>query len=203
MLVGEIMCKDIVTVCEEDIIIKALRLMVEYKIRHLPVVQKASPQKLVGFLTGHDIKRGMTGEDEETPPRLKDVMHSKVLTVSSRTLVQDASRILVVNRIGGLPVVDDGKLVGIITSHDILAIFIEMMDALQKSSRIDVLVTKHGDVEVIRELLQSEECQILGIGMVPDTGDDLVYSIRIERTDTTPLCNLLHDAGYTVREHFS
>ncbi len=203
MLIGEIMCKDVISANENDTIVTALRLMVEHNIRHLPVVAGDNPQKLVGFLTGHDIKREMTGENEEKPPRLKEILHTRVLKVSPQTLVQDAAQILVLNRIGGLPVVDEGKLVGIITNHDILAIFIEMMNALQESSRIDVLVSKHEDVEIIRELLLSEECKVLGIGMIPDSDDELVYSIRIQRTDTTPLCNLLHDAGYIVREHFS
>jgi CBS domain-containing membrane protein len=62
---------------------------------------------------------------------LREIMRDDVHTVSSRDLLRDAAQILLEHKYGCLPVVDDGKLVGIITEADFLRLTISLMDALE------------------------------------------------------------------------
>jgi len=206
MFVAEVMSKEITTVFPEENIVTALRVMVQNNIRHLPVTDSKNPKKLIGFITGHDVKRGLNNAEEakkaETQVLIQDIMQKEITTVTTHTYIQDAARLMFERRIGGLPVVSDGELVGIITSHDVLGIFIEIMDGLQESARIDVEISKNDDLEAIRLLLEEEGCEILGIGLLPETDSESIYSFRIKHQDTMPLHNLLLDAGFKVIEHF-
>lgn len=206
MFVGEIMSKDLISVFQQDQISIALQLMVKHNIRHLPVVDIADKTKLVGIITSREVKQsvnqGNNDVHELMTVTVEKVMQKEVATVTSKTFVQDAARILYAKKIGGLPVVDKRKLVGIITYQDILGVFIELMDGLQKSARIDVQVHNLKDVEEIKLLLESEDCKLIGIGLVSDKNGEEVYSFRIKHRETEPLYNLLTDAGYKVVEHF-
>lgn len=206
MFVGEIMSKELVTLTPDKNIGEALKLMLKHDVRHIPVVDHANKEKLVGIITSRDVKESMHAVENDThhlkPHKIEDVMQKKVSTVTSKTYVQDAAKIIYKKKFGGLPVVDKGKLVGIITYQDIIGVFIELMDGLQKSSRIDVKVKKLEDVEEIKALLEAEDCELIGIGQVSEKEDEDVYSFRIKHRETQPLCNLLSDAGYRVLEHF-
>lgn len=61
------------------------------------------------------------------------------ITIDPETSIDEAARIIYKYKIGGLPVITEGKLVGIITITDILEAFIELMGLLKSSSRLDVI----------------------------------------------------------------
>jgi|HubBroStandDraft_5_1064220.scaffolds.fasta_scaffold47885_2 acetoin utilization protein AcuB len=94
--------------------------MREGDFRAVPVVK--DDDLVVGIITDRDVRR-LTGQLEVT--RVKDAMTETVLTVSLTTTMQEAARLLRQRKIGGLPVVEDGKLVGMITVTDVLQAFTE------------------------------------------------------------------------------
>ncbi|MBI5184286.1 MAG: CBS domain-containing protein [Nitrospinae bacterium] len=206
MFVGEIMSKELITLFPNDKISAALKLMVKHDVRQLPVVDKTDKSKLLGIVTSRDVKlnvnQGKNDVHELKSVSVESVMQRDLDTVTSKTFVQDAARLLYIKKTGGFPVVDKGKLVGIITYQDILGVFIELMDGLQKSARIDVQVKNLEDVEEIKRLLESKDCKMIGIGQVSEKHGEEVYSFRIKHRETLPLCNLLSNAGYKVVEHF-
>lgn len=86
--------------------------------RSIPVVEK---ETVIGVVTDRDI-RLCTGYLEDTAAR--HFMNKPVITVAPSTSVKEAARLLCERKIGGLPVIEDGKLVGIITTTDVLAALI-------------------------------------------------------------------------------
>lgn len=125
------MTPDPVTIDFNDSLTKANRLFKANKIRHLPVV---SGSKLVGILSYTDILRisfGNTFDQSEADEGIFDmlsinqVMKHSPVTVSSDDTIKDAGQILATNEFHALPVMDQGKLVGIITTTDIIKYFLE------------------------------------------------------------------------------
>src|SRR5205807_2382370 len=91
-------------------------------VRHVPVEDEEG--RLVGLVTHRDLLRllsqGITANSENRLT-VRDIMNSQPLTVSSSTPTLDAIETMQTNKVGCLPVVDDGQLVGILTSYDFLA----------------------------------------------------------------------------------
>ena len=109
------------------------RTMLRNGFRRLPVI---SEDKLVGMITSTDFIR-LLGSDwafehlktgnvrEITNVRIKDIMVKDVITIDEDTTLYDAVEIMISNNIGALPVVHDGKLIGILTEKDAVSYFKE------------------------------------------------------------------------------
>lgn len=127
MRVSEWMTRSVESVGPETPISEAKQLMERRKIRHLPVVEKG---RLVGIVTDRDIRLNLPSpatslsvwEINYLLARLSvgEVMTKKPITVEAGKPVTDAAKIMLDHRIGALPVVEDGQLVGIVTETDLL-----------------------------------------------------------------------------------
>lgn len=126
---------ELVTLLPDQTLREAVRLEMQRKIRHIPVVDGTT---LVGIVTDRDIKRALpsplTGQlaREEYDSVLDETRISKVMTrdpqtVSPDTTLAEAVQLMFDKRIGGLPVVENGKLVGIFTQTDALALCLELL----------------------------------------------------------------------------
>ncbi|MCS7281772.1 MAG: CBS domain-containing protein [Anaerolineae bacterium] len=148
MLVGERMTKRPITVTEDTSLPEALELMRQNRIRRLPVLDKHG--NLVGIVTELDLLKASpspatTLSIYEIPYllskiKMRDIMTRNVITVTEDTPIEEAARIMADNKIGGLPVMRDGRLVGIITETDIFKILLELFGARQKGIRLTLLV---------------------------------------------------------------
>jgi acetoin utilization protein AcuB len=108
----------------------AVTLMVRNKIRHLPVVDRAGA--LCGVVTDRDLRHRLFGPDAfravgSVPVKtllsnvlVRDVMSAPVVSVGADAEVEEAARLMAENKLGSLPVVDGGRLVGIVTETDLL-----------------------------------------------------------------------------------
>ena len=109
-----------------------------HDIRHPPVVEG---DRLVGWITSRDLREvllaSMIGKIT-----IQDVMMQEFLTVSPAR-VEEAARLAHEHKIGGMPVMEAGRLVGIITVMDLLGAFLSMLGLLQASSRLDLLLEDH------------------------------------------------------------
>src|SRR5208282_2605960 len=92
------------------------QMMIQQRVRSVPVLENG---QLVGLLTDRDI--ALADTTPETAVAL--LMTREVITVSPKTSIQEAARLLLVCEVDGLPVVENQKLVGIITRSDILRVF--------------------------------------------------------------------------------
>jgi len=114
---------------------EAVLLAMRRKIRHIPIVEAG---KLVGILTDRDIKKAMpsllTGVDQEEYRRILSATRvSQIMTRSPTTTTPDAPlrevvRTLCDKKFGALPVVEGGRVVGIITETDLLRAFLKVLE---------------------------------------------------------------------------
>jgi acetoin utilization protein AcuB len=120
MLVRDRMVRNPVTVGPKDSLFHAQRKMKEGGFRQLPVLEDG---RLVGIVTDRDIR---LHERHLRITTVSAAMTQGVITVSPTASIQDATRLLLQNKIGGLPVLEGEKLVGIITITDVLRAFLEL-----------------------------------------------------------------------------
>jgi acetoin utilization protein AcuB len=138
----------LILVTPDTPITEAQRLMQEHNIQHLPVV--ADHHNLVGLLTREAMLRAVPWsaaslsalETQYILSKVKagKVMIREVITVAEDMAAEEAARIMVDHKIGCLPVLREGDLVGIITDIDLLATTMEMLGARQPGLRLSVTV---------------------------------------------------------------
>ncbi len=119
--VGQFMSTDLFTVRPDDLVDLAASVMDWRHVRHVPV--EDDDGRLVGLVTHrtvlHLLSRGVPSRDQSRLT-VREIMKADPLTVSSNTWTLEAMEIMRREKVGCLPVVDDGKLVGIVTSYDFL-----------------------------------------------------------------------------------
>ena len=128
---SEIMHRNLVTADKEASLRRARRILDQHRIRHLLVVDG---KRLVGIVTDRDIRTAApsskspltTAEREEFMDELKvvEVMSRRLITASPDTTIREAARVMVSEKIGCLPVVNENQLVGIVTETDLLEILV-------------------------------------------------------------------------------
>ena len=115
------------TIGPDDTLAKAKEIMNVGGFRRLPVVKDGA---IVGMLTERDLRQHW-GYLEST--KVDGAMASPVVAVTSHTTVQEAARLMIHRKIGGLPIVDAGKLIGIVTAIDMLKAFLEVVDNFERT----------------------------------------------------------------------
>ena len=127
---------------------ESLNLMHKEHIRRLPVVDKRGG--LVGIVSESDLLHASPSDATSlsiwelnyliSKVTVDELMSREVITIGEDTPLEEAARIMADKKIGGLPVVRDNKVVGIITETDLFKIFLEMLGAAEPGVRIAVLV---------------------------------------------------------------
>jgi acetoin utilization protein AcuB len=130
--VGDRMSSPSITVTSEDSLQSAIDLLYKHNIRELPVVENGS---LIGIVTDRDLRQvspsyPLFRDQQEIQCHLRNIkvasaMTADPLVVSPKTPLVEAAKLLHAYRIGSLPVVEKGKVVGIISVTDVLKVFIE------------------------------------------------------------------------------
>jgi CBS domain-containing protein len=126
--VSTIMTSDVITLNHTDNLETAERLFKSRNIRHIPVV---SGDAIIGMLSYTDLLRisfadGAYEEEENVETvvynmfTIEQVMAKNLVSINSQTLIKEAAEILAKKEFHALPVVDDGKLVGILTTTDLI-----------------------------------------------------------------------------------
>lgn len=117
-----------VTVTPETSVSEARQLMERRRIRHLPVVEQSG--RLVGIVTDRDIRLNLPSPATSLSVweinyllaklTVGEVMTRRVITIETGRSVEEAARLMLEHRIGSLPVMEGGRLVGIVTETDLL-----------------------------------------------------------------------------------
>ncbi len=131
MIVQDYMTKDPVTVRADDPLSRVGEVFDVEKFRHLPVVDAS--RNLVGILSDRDLRNIQcameileTSVQGEQHVLVKDVMTATVRSVSAGDSLKSAAELFLSLRVGALPVVEDGKLAGILSYTDVLRAFISL-----------------------------------------------------------------------------
>ena len=173
MLVRDRMTLNPVTITPEVSVTEALRLMTDRKIRRLPVINGSGD--LVGIVSDRDLLLASPSpatslavweiHDLLAKLTVEKCMAKDVITVSEDTPLEEAARIMVDRRIGGLPVVNAGKLVGIITESDLFNILLELLGGRRKGVRLTVATTgAKGTLADVTKTIYEAGGNIVGLG---------------------------------------
>jgi CBS domain-containing protein len=127
MLVREVMNRNVVITKPDANLREAAKQMNQHHIGSLVVVDE---EKIVGILTERNILIAIAEGKDPEDTQVKDVMREKVVTIEPDKMVEDAVELMTKNRIKKLPVVESGKLVGIITCSDIAVVEPKLIEAI-------------------------------------------------------------------------
>jgi acetoin utilization protein AcuB len=196
MKIYTLMIPNPITITANSSIPEAIELMKINSIRHLPVVSEGN--QLEGFLTLADLKQGlipsMLGD-----LTLQDLMIREPITVGPDDEIETAAQLIYQHKIGGMPVVKNGKLVGIITASDILRAFIDMMGILSSTSRIDVLIgDRPGALKKAMQIVTDKGGDIINVGMTAQQTGQRIYYIRLSACKTNIIKKALETEGFEV-----
>ena len=200
MRVGEIMNKEPITISPETRVGQALKLMQQHQIRHLPVIEEGF---MVGWISARTLREVLLASMLEVIT-VGDVMVEAPFSVTPETSVEEAARLVHEHKIGGMPVLDGEKLVGVITVNDLLSAFINMLGLLRSSSRLDLLLdTKPETLEEASRLIQTNGGKIINIALGPSKNNKRCYFFRLEKCDLEPIIATLKDQGYQVVDYIA
>lgn len=150
MLVKERMSHPVITIRPETTMQEALGIMRREHVRRLPVVDKHG--QLVGIVTDADLDKASPSEattlsvweirDLISKVKVERIMAHEVITIDDETPIEEAARIMADSKISGLPVLHEGKLVGLITETDLFKLFLELFGAREPGVRLTVEVPR-------------------------------------------------------------
>lgn len=210
MLVRERMSTNPVTITTDCNITQALRVMRENQVRRLPVLDQDG--ELLGIVSEKDLLYASPSPATSlsiyemhyllSQLRVAELMTTDLMTVNSDTPLEEAARIMADNKIGGLPVLDDGQLVGIITETDIFKVFLELLGARDKGLRLTVEIPERkGEMARITTAIADLGGNILALGSF--LGDDpttAVVTVKVEDVPTDILLSAMEDLDLTIMD---
>jgi len=127
MLVREVMNPEVLTVGEDITVKEAATTMYKKNIGSLVVVEK---EKIVGIITEGDILKTIARDLDVNATLITQVMTKDVITIDPDKTIEDAVNLMTGNKIKKIPVVHDGKLVGIITASDIVVVEPKLIESI-------------------------------------------------------------------------
>jgi acetoin utilization protein AcuB len=201
MLVGERMSKPVISVQPQMPIQEAHNLMKRERVRRFPVVTQAG--KLVGIVSESDLLHASPSDVTSLSVwelnylisriKVEEVMSRDVRTVAEDTPVEAAARIMADNKIGGMPVVRDGEVVGMITETDLFKIFLEMLGARYAGVRLTALVPNiPGELAQITSAIHDNGGNIISLSTaLGDSTETGLVTIKVEGIEAETLRTLV------------
>ncbi len=207
MLVGERMTRNPVTITEDANIDDALHLMREKKVRRLPVMDHSG--RMVGIVSDKDLLHASPSPATTlsiyemhyllSKLTVKRVMSSPVITVGSNTPLEEAARIMADNKIGGLPVVEDGRLTGIITETDVFKLLIELLGARTPGLRATLAVPEaKGQLARITACIADLGGNIVSLVTSGEREGERQVTVKASDVDPEKLRRALDEIGVTI-----
>jgi acetoin utilization protein AcuB len=192
MKVNDWMVRNVITIDPEVGVKDALAVMKKHSVRHLPVVENGA---FIGLITSGDVKQAILTCMLETL-KVKNVMLTNPYTIRRDNSLEDAARLIYEKNIGCLPVVEDGKVLGILTVNDILKAFIDIMGVLKAGSRMDVILKHvHGSFDEVVSIIAQKGGFIISVGMSLNE-DETIHHFRVSGGDIQGMAEELVRLGY-------
>jgi len=179
MLVEGRMSKPVIAIQPDMPIHDVLNLFKQEQIRRAPIVKNG---KLIGIVSDIDLINASPSQATTlsvwemnyliSKITVESIMTKDVITIETDTPIEQAARIMADNKIGGLPVMHDGKVVGMITETDLFKIFLELMGAREVGVRVTALVDDHpGALQEITNAISKIGGNFIAFGQF--TGEDI------------------------------
>ena len=210
MLVRQRMTANPITVKSDLPVSEALSFMRQKNIRRLPVLDKRG--KLVGIVAEKDLLYASPSPATSlsvyevgyllTKLQVKKVMTKDIITVQANQPLEEAARIMIDNKVGGLPVMEAGKMIGIITETDIFTTILEMLGAREQGLRLTIRAkTEPGLLNKITHAMAELGGDIISLGTF--YGEDRTTGIamfKLRGIAEEPLLTAMDELGVQVED---
>ncbi|MCR6521160.1 acetoin utilization AcuB family protein [Lysinibacillus capsici] len=205
MIVEEIMNDKPYTLAPTNTVQEALKLMREKKVRHLPVVD--DEHHVLGVITERDIKEVLPSslQDEPNSPifnaKVEDIMVKDPLIGHPLDFVEEVALTFYESKIGCLPIVSGGKLVGIVTTTDLLYTYIELTGATEPGSKIEIRVSDTpGVLFEITKIFHQHHANVQSVLVYPDSENtkNKILSVRVKTLNPLAMIEDLRKEGFDV-----
>jgi len=203
------MSKEVVFINSTTTILEAEKIMKEKEIRRLPVVDR---DKLVGIVTYNDLleaepsKATTLSRFELTyllsKMNVSEIMEKKVITIKPDIPIEEAALIMKKNKVGGLPVVEETRVIGMITESDIFDVLVETLGVELGGTRITLeLLEKPGELHRVTGIVSQFMVNILSLATfyVNEKPNIRYVVIRIATYDYKPIIEAFKAEGITVK----
>ncbi|ATF64958.1 acetoin utilization protein [Streptococcus gordonii] len=188
MAVKDFMTRKVVYISPDTTVAHAADIMREQGLHRLPVIEN---DKLVGLVTEGTIAEASPSKATSlsiyemnyllNKTKIKDVMIRKVITVSQYASLEDATYLMLKNKVGILPVVDNEQVYGVITDRDIFKAFLEVSGYGEEGVRVRFVTEDEvGVLEHIVHLLVEENLNISNAVNIPRKDGKVVIEVQID-----------------------
>ncbi len=207
MLVKERMTPDPICGHPEMPVTEAQELMRDKGIRHLPIVNEE--ERLVGLITQRSLLGALPSDVSNFSQfeisyilakiKVRDVMAKDLITIGGNTAIEEAARVMADEKVGCLPVMQDTKLVGIITDNDLFTIMVDLLGARRPGIRVTVLQPdRTGEIARLTTAIAQEGGYLsVCVGYyppdIPDNWTSVCKVLNIDRSKLVEIINGLED----------
>ncbi len=212
MRVADWMTKDPTTCAPDTHLHNARDIMRKGNFRRLPVMEDDA---LVGIVTDRDIRSFLIPED--LPDRIKeridllkvrrvgDIMTPNPITIAPDTSLERASEIFRVKKFSGLPVLENGKLVGVVSARDVMGGLLDGLGTHRDSIRFIIGIPKEktGALSQVLNIMAAQQAIVLSVLSDFGSGQDrniIRYSIRVAREEPLNILPELEEIGVEIIE---
>jgi len=130
---------------------------------------------------------------------VKDIMVKNPYTISPDMPVEEALQLGQEMGYGGFPVVEDGRVVGVVTESDIVRIMTRVLGVREKGRRIDIKVNKDfGNMQRIMKILDKKKTLLLSLITLPPEDNGWLIFLRLKSEDAEPIARELRSSGLNV-----
>nr|WP_246625065.1 acetoin utilization AcuB family protein [Fictibacillus nanhaiensis] len=199
------MQKNVVTIHANETIGAALKLMLEKDVRNLPVTDEAG--HLLGLVTDREVKDASPSifhqnehvEDFEKP--VSTIMKSAVFTAHPFDIAEELSQIFYEENISCIPVLDENRLVGLVTERDMLHAFIQLTGTHQPGSHLEIAVPNQaGQLAKVASVLKDFHLNISSVLVYPSLNEnEKIIVFRVGTMNPLPVIEHLIEYGYEVK----
>ena len=189
------MTTDVVSVGPDTSLLKVGKLMKDHHIRRIPVVDEQG--QVIGIISDRDVRDASPSKATTLDMyemhyllaelKAKNIMTAKPITVKPTDTVEQAALIMLDNKVGGLPVVDDsGKLVGIISDHDVFKALVDITGARMGGLQFAIeLPDQPGTARPLFDLLRAHNARILSVLTVSNPDGNRHLFVRVRELENT------------------
>lgn len=206
MFVRDQMIQDVVTVTPATSVPEALKTMQEHSIKRLPVMQN---EKLVGIVTESALLKVSPSPATSlsifeinflvAKMTIKEVMTKKPFTISPDATIEEAALLMRNKKISGLPVLDNGKLIGIISESDLFDAMIELFGLKRAGKRLTVEVKDiPGVLAQLANILKGLNINIINVANRKRKDNTVEIIVRLDITDEAKCVAALAEHGFKV-----
>jgi acetoin utilization protein AcuB len=194
------------TVSPDQTIPDAHELMVQHGVKRLPVIKN---NKLVGVVSKEDIDKYSPSKATSlsmgeityllSKTKIKQIMSKNLITISPNSLLEEAAILMRDNKVSFLPVVENNKLVGIITESDIFDSFIELLGFREPGVRLTVEVDDEpGIMSNLTNIIGQFGANITRVAVYRGENGKSAIVVGINSFNTTEIEKSIVDQGYRI-----